>query len=388
MAVLLLGEGNFTFASAASTMIGRRDPRWWEFLELEQQTNEASCPSLWCTSYDDREYVVKTYPECATLLEKLEKKGVEIRHNVNAWDVATYPKAASRWSRIVWNHPHVGREDCKIHGMVLSHFFNACREVLEDRGKILITLISGQAQRWDLKGQARKQGLALRSVRRFNESDFEGYEAKRNYAKGFKGTKTQAQALTSTSGCSLESYIFTFARSTEEAIFGVDYKEPAGIEDEALDLTTFGECVSAPEKMFSCEVCGKKFGSEQGVQTHHHMVHELGGEKTQSYPCETCDRVFSSERALLYHTIEVHDRVDVKQTQTKANCEEERAEVKCDICDEVLPQGSMERHHETLMPTSSQFRCECGKVFLRERALGQHMNHCLREISGLKRTLE
>eukprot|EP00397_Hematodinium_sp_SG-2012_P012719 GEMP01012897.1.p2 GENE.GEMP01012897.1~~GEMP01012897.1.p2 ORF type:complete len:398 (+),score=67.99 GEMP01012897.1:190-1383(+) len=392
VAALLLGEGNFSFAHAAANLIKKQDPRVFEFFEIPN----GESLFLSCSSFDGpREMLLGKYPESVPLFQRLERHdNIEIVHHVNAWDTETYPKSRGRWSRILWNHPHLGVENFKLHRFLMSHLFYTTAQVLEDDGIILVTLVKGQAQRWDLKGSAQKHGLVLIKAKPFVQSDYDGYAAKRNcHAKSFKSQNVKEHHQSA-----MQSYTFCFAKGAlSPAIYGTDYTEPAGVEDE-LDAHEENRPAACLEtiKVFRCQPCNKAFATAQGLRTHQRQVHELDkydkftDRTTATLSCETCDRVFHDEEARLQHKLSKHGKVRDGLLDHLFPCEEtKRAHQEgregftaCEICGQSVPDGwGMEQHKEALKPLLGlEARCMregCGKTFLEYRALIQHTAHCI-----------
>ena len=99
--VLLIGEGNFSFARA---MI--QSPA----LEL------GLLPSnITATAYDSEQECYEKYPEARLIVSDLRSSGMEILFSV---DGTCLEKNSSlkgrRWDRVVWNFPHAGELACLV----------------------------------------------------------------------------------------------------------------------------------------------------------------------------------------------------------------------------------------------------------------------------------
>ena len=93
--VLLIGEGNFSFARALI-----QSPA----LELGLLPN-----NITATAYDSEQECYGKYPEARLIVSNLRSSGMEILFSV---DGTCLEKNSSlkgrRWDRVVWNFPHAG----------------------------------------------------------------------------------------------------------------------------------------------------------------------------------------------------------------------------------------------------------------------------------------
>jgi 25S rRNA (uracil2634-N3)-methyltransferase len=96
--ILLIGEGNFSFARA---------------LVCDPPPELASLPpnSVTATTYDTEEECYEKYPDARDIVASIEAKGVEVLFGVDATKVGKVRVLKTRyrkWDRIVWNFPHNG----------------------------------------------------------------------------------------------------------------------------------------------------------------------------------------------------------------------------------------------------------------------------------------
>ena len=100
--ILLIGEGNFSFARA----LAFHPPSLLEYLPPSNIT---------ATAYDSEEECYAKYPEAEGIVNTLRQKGVHVLFNV---DAAKLDKCVAlkgtRWDKIVWNFPHAGMACCII----------------------------------------------------------------------------------------------------------------------------------------------------------------------------------------------------------------------------------------------------------------------------------
>lgn len=115
----------------------------------------------------------------------------QVFHSINAWELrAHFP--TRKFDAIVWNHPHLGVEDFRLHRFLMAHFLHSAMECRAPAGTISVSLVQGQAQRWDLLGQAARVGLCEKHTSAFSPAAYPGYETRRNRTgNSFQNTQTQ-----------------------------------------------------------------------------------------------------------------------------------------------------------------------------------------------------
>jgi len=94
--ILLIGEGNFSFARAL----------------IDHPPGDLSSMSptnITATAYDTEEECYNKYPECPSIITFLRDQGVEVVFGVDATRAERHHALKGRnWDRIVWNFPHAG----------------------------------------------------------------------------------------------------------------------------------------------------------------------------------------------------------------------------------------------------------------------------------------
>jgi 25S rRNA (uracil2634-N3)-methyltransferase len=96
--ILLIGEGNFSFARALIC----NPPPELEFLPARNVT---------ATAYDTEDECYTKYPDARAIVSYLKKMGVEVLFGVDATKLEKVPALKGRrWNRIVWNFPHAGEK--------------------------------------------------------------------------------------------------------------------------------------------------------------------------------------------------------------------------------------------------------------------------------------
>ncbi|RDB29333.1 25S rRNA (uridine-N(3))-methyltransferase [Hypsizygus marmoreus] len=91
--ILLIGEGNFSFAHALIT-----------------EPHELPPKNLTATAYDSEEQCYAKYADAQAIVEGLRERGVQVLFSVDATRLERTPGLKGRrWDRVVWNFPHAGK---------------------------------------------------------------------------------------------------------------------------------------------------------------------------------------------------------------------------------------------------------------------------------------
>lgn len=110
--ILLVGEGNFSFARA----LAFHPPSGSGLEDLLPQ-------NITATAYDSEEECYVKYPEAKDIVQNLRERGVEVLFNIDATKLDKISGVKGRkWDRVVWNFPHAG-----AHPLTFHH-----RQVIED----------------------------------------------------------------------------------------------------------------------------------------------------------------------------------------------------------------------------------------------------------------
>ncbi|KAJ7492251.1 hypothetical protein FB451DRAFT_1217591 [Mycena latifolia] len=95
--ILLIGEGNFSFARALVV-----DPP----AELEH----LPARNITATAYDTEQACYEKYPDAEEIVRELRAGGIEVLFGIDATQLGKVAAFKGRkWDRIVWNFPHAGR---------------------------------------------------------------------------------------------------------------------------------------------------------------------------------------------------------------------------------------------------------------------------------------
>jgi hypothetical protein len=270
-----------------------------------------------------------------------------------------------RFDLIIWNHPHLGTEDFRLHRFLLAHFFNSASLVMRasPQSRLCVSLVQGQETRWQLVEQAARSGLHLSgSPSLFVESQFPGYICKRNK----NGQTFKNQHTLKHTGSAMKSFVYRFAFSEGgcETVSAVD-TDHAGIVKalEAISLQPNGATKSdgsnnsknaftvviydpnsrrserqakhwrrkkscadpATEHVtiyYRCPEpdCGRQFETKRGAQQHYHCAHVLrlysnNNDNNDRFSCDSCPdrRNFGDEEALRQHCISRHSTLSQEE---------------------------------------------------------------------------
>ncbi|KAJ3121415.1 hypothetical protein HK098_003676 [Nowakowskiella sp. JEL0407] len=219
----------------------------------------------------------------------------------------------------------------------MAHFFKSAESVVDSNGiiagRVILSLVSGQAERWSVFEQSRRSGLVVTERSRFQEELFVGYECKRNKTgQTFKNLNTKKWFG------EMQSELLRFERvgegdelsaeleklklnlgNTELAAHGsaqvVEEKSEKVISgmSKTLEVQIRKNRVKRPNVVgnFQCPHCEKKLTSTRSYTQHIHMVHELGlfNDKGE-FICNQCAKKFSRQSDLEQHFISKHEKID------------------------------------------------------------------------------
>jgi 25S rRNA (uracil2634-N3)-methyltransferase len=114
--MLLVGEGNFSFALSLAKLRAANSPHPL-FPALLQFTHVTA------TSLDTEAEVVQRYAHCDSYLAQLRTMSVALQFQVNAIKLTdTYDPLKDRFDCIVFNFPHTGTPTTTANSVSLSHF--------------------------------------------------------------------------------------------------------------------------------------------------------------------------------------------------------------------------------------------------------------------------
>ncbi|NXH69922.1 FDXA1 protein, partial [Hydrobates tethys] len=177
--VLLLGEGNFTFAASLCGAAGTH---------------------VVATCYESEEEV-SGRGRAAESIRRLRERGAEVMFSVDCTKLKDYFLPEKReFDCIYFNFPHCGRKTGVVKNReLLAHFFHSSAEVLTEEGEVHVALCNGQGgtpadqprrewhNSWQIVAVAAGAGFILSNVHPFKAETIHGYKCTgyRNQDKSF-----------------------------------------------------------------------------------------------------------------------------------------------------------------------------------------------------------
>ncbi|WPK23448.1 hypothetical protein PUMCH_000689 [Australozyma saopauloensis] len=202
--VLLVGEGDFTFARSLITQ---------SYIEPE---------NLIATSFDSHQELIDKYPDVQAVLDELKDYGVTVLHEIDCTKLPASLnltkkqrtplfRPAKRLNYIMFNFPHTGRgmkdmdRNVRDHQKLVLSYFENCKELFKivnadmvpsskqdfsgydslannenSKQKIILSLFEGEPYiSWGVKALARNVGYRVERSGAMDWTAFEGYHHKR-----------------------------------------------------------------------------------------------------------------------------------------------------------------------------------------------------------------
>ncbi|KAL7746964.1 hypothetical protein RI367_007676 [Sorochytrium milnesiophthora] len=197
--ILLVGEGNFSFAAALVGVLG---------------TGE----NIVATAYDSADVVHEKYPDAQALIDNfVQDFGGQVLYDCDGTQLAKYKALRGKvFDRIVFNFPHVGlgikdqARNIVANQNLISEFFRSCTPFLRTRprGEIVVTIKTGEPyDSWNIKTLAKTAKLVCKTSFAFSPADYPGYEHRRTL--GFSPGTTKDDNAEIAKGA--RSYVFVVA---------------------------------------------------------------------------------------------------------------------------------------------------------------------------------
>ncbi|KAL6048672.1 Ferredoxin-fold anticodon binding domain containing 1 [Balamuthia mandrillaris] len=175
--ILLVGEGNLSFAVALASAIGGKN--------------------ITATTFDTLRQFREKYASCMPNLQLLPKMGATVYHGVDAtklgeqtWLIEEGGPPKQLFHRIVFNFPHTGasqQEAVQSNQQLLEDFFLSSRPFLVPKeGEVHVSLRTNAFyKKWNVNEVASRCGFYLKKTYPFHEQDYPGYENSRTAGDAF-----------------------------------------------------------------------------------------------------------------------------------------------------------------------------------------------------------
>jgi len=172
MKILLVGDGNMSFALALATLFG----------------NDA--PGLVVTTDASERVAKKMYGAMDDTVEALEASGASVVYGIECETLGTKSASAtlrgraggSNFDRVVFNFPDagvgkIGMLSVRAQRELIASFFENAPKLLKSNGELRLTMRTGAPyDKWNVEGLALKARLVFKTSVEFDASEFPGYE--------------------------------------------------------------------------------------------------------------------------------------------------------------------------------------------------------------------
>jgi uncharacterized Zn-finger protein len=389
---LTLGDGDFSFSLDLATYLADEKVR----SQPQQDTwfGKGRKIRLVATGIDSIDELTEKYKDSDFLLKRLislngcNNLSVKVQHDVNAV-MAAYDIDAIKAHHVIFNHPHLGTEDAVLHSRFLCHIFHVVtKSWLQNNGGLFhLTLVKGQAGRWECSRAADRAGMVL-----VDECPFRPIPIKDAYFQHRRHQTGKSFVSRARGG----SETLTFARKQDADLWTGDGKGKARLLWYRTEETN--------EKVFECPHCDRTFKEERSIKNHVKSKHATEKKRKRdgdgdTFVCTQCQpepRAFESAQALEDHIQAKHNVIhtDITPDWYRAPETEMASSImdtvdfgECEICGlKYCNQYEEAVHSKAFLPVATPmpedecnvaFNCSyCSKSFRENRAKLQHENIC------------
>lgn len=393
---LTLGDGDFSFSLDLATYLAdekvraehQHDAWFWKGRKIR----------LVATGIDSIDELTEKYKDSQFLLKRLislngcNDLSVKVRHEVNAvmaadsTDVAVVDDAIKA-HHVIFNHPHLGTEDAVLHSRFLCHLFHTVtKSWLQNRGLFHLTLVKGQAERWECTLAADRAGMVL-----VGECPFRPIPIKDAYFQHRRHQSGKSFVSRARGG----SETLTFTRKQDEDLWR---------GGDASARLMWCRTVELNETIFECPHCDRTFKEERSVKNHVKSKHSTEKKRKRdtdgnTFVCSQCQpepRAFDSSQALADHIQAKHSALHTDitpdwycatETEMVSSIMDTVDFGECEICGlKYCNQAEEAVHSKVFLPVATSmpeddcniaFKCSyCSKSFRENRPKLQHENIC------------
>ncbi|KAJ3212286.1 hypothetical protein HDU67_003915 [Dinochytrium kinnereticum] len=208
--ILLVGEGNFSFARSLCEIFGPK--------------------SIIATCYDSQDVLQEKYPESIENIKAILEMDGQVLYGIDATELTKHrPLKSKKFSKIVFNFPHAGKgikdqdRNIRTNQELCASFFHSAMLFLAPEGEILMTLRAGEPyDTWGVKGLAKSAGLASKTTTVFNPDDFPGYAHRRTI--GFDD-RVSADANEDILRSKCSTYVFVTTETADNILINSSRKQ-------------------------------------------------------------------------------------------------------------------------------------------------------------------
>ena len=167
--ILLVGEGNFSFACALVTLLGGDGER------------------VTATAYDNAEVLRQKYSDASENIRKLSDSGAAVHLGVDATELETSGVLERNYDLVIFNFPHVGlgikeqNDNIHVNQALIKAFLLSAIDVVHAQGLVCVTIKKGEPyDSWKVA----RIGIGLPDVKlktavEFSAKDFTSYTHRR-----------------------------------------------------------------------------------------------------------------------------------------------------------------------------------------------------------------
>eukprot|EP01060_Flectonema_neradi_P018216 TRINITY_DN25025_c0_g1_i1.p1 TRINITY_DN25025_c0_g1~~TRINITY_DN25025_c0_g1_i1.p1 ORF type:complete len:326 (+),score=60.90 TRINITY_DN25025_c0_g1_i1:66-980(+) len=162
--ILLVGEGDFSFAASLVRLRGHGD-------------------GIVATSLDQLDQIKRKYAHSDKHIQTCVENGVVLVHGVNCTELEDNQSISGIFDRVVFNFPHSGcglkdkAKNVALHKKLVTDFLTSAQEIIRpETGEIHIALKKGEPyDSWQIPRLVTECGLVVKTAYPFNPHMFPGY---------------------------------------------------------------------------------------------------------------------------------------------------------------------------------------------------------------------